>query len=1105
MRTPSKKKAPTAPAGASHDRVVRQKRAPQPQARDGLTSQSPIGALAVHLLTDWTKSAHGLVFIARDEPRAEQLAAILAALEPSCDPMVLPRWPYTARAQSAVPSHAAGRRASVLRRAGEHRKPLILTTPDATLRMVPPRDVFIARKIALARGDVCGIEELQARLAAAGYRSEPRVDGPCELSVQGSVLDVFPAGALGPTRVEFDDGRVARLSAFDPATQRVNSEVDALVADVVSEALWLEQADDAGGDTSRTQPVSIFAYLSEARFVADHAVSERAATYARLLQETSRADQLLAAAGAARSGATESYMSLAAWKSAIESRKTKVLPEGTSDDAAALPRFSRSEKAAADFAKFVQQQIKARRRVVLAAAAPRELTRLAKRLPRQSNLRRIARWSEVARMPRGTIATLRVGLPNGFALFDHDTVVVAAPDVLGSAAAHERTFAYQSDAPDSFDEELRPGDLVLHLDRGLARLTGLEQVAHDDAAAERLRLAFRDASSLVEVGELAKIWRYGGEDKKLALDTADGSSWTKRRKMIDVEIAATARELGAALRERAARRPPRLVAPAAAYERFVMRFPYFLTADQSRAIGDVETDLASGRAMDRLVCGDVGYGKTEIALRAAAIAALCGHQVAVVAPTTVLARQHYENFSQRFGDLGLDLALLSGSCSKAEASAIRAGLSAGRIAIVVGTHAIIAKAIRFKDLALVIVDEEQRFGVREKLRFRELGRQAHLLTLTATPIPRTLQACIVGLRDLSVVATPPTQRVPVRTIEAVFEDALVGGALQYEKRRGGQTIVVCPRIADIAPMTARLHAIAPDLSLEAVHGELPSARIDDVMLRFSAGSVDVLLTTAIVENGLDIPRANTILIYRADRFGLAQLHQLRGRVGRSEHQGFAYLLPEGSASRASDRLSVLTSESDLGAGFRISAHDLAVRGAGDLIGERQAGHIKLLGAELYRHLLDAALRRAADKAAPELRAPQLLIDVTGAVPATYVPQEETRLEIYWRLSKMTDEGQLDDLAEEMTERFGPIPLAMRNLLSLTSLRIACVRKRVDRITAGPRALALEFATRPKRVPAGAAFGGRLAWKAGRLLLQRPTTVRERISLLGRLLQAIEIA
>jgi transcription-repair coupling factor (superfamily II helicase) len=605
----------------------------------------------------------------------------------------------------------------------------------------------------------------------------------------------------------------------------------------------------------------------------------------------------------------------------------------------------------------------------------------------------------------------------------------------------------------------------------------------------------------VPVEEGAKLWRYGADPDAVTLDRLDGSSWEKRRADVDQTLAATARQLIELAREREARTAPVLDPATDRYEKFVSGFPYVETPDQLRAVEAVQADLRSGKPMDRLVVGDVGYGKTEVALRAAAIAALSGKQVAVVAPTTVLVRQHFGEFRRRLGRIGVEVAGLSRLSTAADTKVAKQGLADGSIQVAVGTQMLAGKNVQFADLGLVIIDEEQRFGAADKAKLRALAGGVHVLTLTATPIPRTLQTALVGLQDLSLIATPPARRLPTRTTVSAFAAEPVKAALLRERRRGGQSFVVVPRIEDMAPMAQRLRALVPSLSLREAHGKMPAAELDEAMLAFAAGDGDVLLATNIIEAGLDIPRANTMLVWRADLFGLAQLHQLRGRVGRGKVRGYLMLATEAEAEIAPatlKRLRTLEALDQLGAGFAISARDLDLRGAGELLGEEQAGHMKLIGVGLYQHLLEQAIRTARGEDADAWQA-ELHLGVGGRIPAAWVPEEDVRANLYVRIARLAGEAEAAVLAAELEDRFGTLPEEASRLLAVAAIRRLARDAQVARIDAGPAAIALT----PRSGARISARSHGLEKKDARLLLRRPTEADAgRLEAVRNLLEAI---
>jgi transcription-repair coupling factor (superfamily II helicase) len=682
--------------------------------------------------------------------------------------------------------------------------------------------------------------------------------------------------------------------------------------------------------------------------------------------------------------------------------------------------------------------------------------------------------------------------------------VVAAPDLIGARAA-------AADQPATLpavlaETGLHLGDVVIHEDHGLGVLEGLEATEVAGRPHELLRLAYAGGSHLAAVEELGRIWRYGSEADAVALDKLNGGTWEKRRAEIDAAIAETARGLVALAKEREGLTARAIEPDPAAYERFAARFAFAETPDQARAVEAVIDDLRSGRPMDRLVVGDVGFGKTEVALRAAAAAALAGHQVAIVAPTTVLVRQHVQSFKRRFKGFGIEVAELSRMVSPAEAKRVKAGLADGSIRIAVGTHALAGKDVRFADLALLVVDEEQRFGTAHKAKLRALGEPLHVLTLTATPIPRTLQGALVGLQQVSVLATPPTVRQPIRTQLSPFDEATVRVALLRERERGGQSFVVVPRVEDMEPMAERLAALVPELHVAQAHGRMGAAEIDAAMVAFADGEGDVLLATNIIESGLDVPCANTMLVWRPDRFGLSQLHQLRGRVGRGRRQGQVYLLtdPEHPIPEATrKRLSTLIALDRLGAGFAIAARDLDLRGAGELLGDAQAGHVKLIGIELYQHLLGAALRRARGEPVSDWM-PVLNLELAGWIPADYVPEPEVRIDLYARAARALDPGAVDALADEVEDRFGVPPVPVATLLALARLRALARLAGVERLDAGPAAVALTFhGSHAKAAQRMVKKANDLEWKGERLVHPvRSEAGEARIALVSALLERL---
>ena len=1003
-------------------------------SRSAISSSSPLGMLALHLLDQSRKSGRdGIVFLAENEDRAERLGSILHSLAPSLDVLVFPRL-NTLPFDGLEPSREiAGRRSSVLRRLARTKKPVFLvSTAEAIMERLPLPASWGRLGISLKVGATFAERELQSRLEALGYDLDEEAEYPGTALFHGKTFEIFPGGALGPYRIEHSGGTIRKIAAVDPVEHDIMFEVRELLIDPMSERLAL------GG--KRGQRAALPDYCGRARWIADAGIPLHADSWLGTIEEA-----------AGRKEAEREYLGRGEWKKLA--KRMSVLPRKAAF--AAAPDFSKMAAPRKALRAFVAETQRAGSRLLFVAAVEDDL----RAMERISGIKaeRFADW-DAATSAKSREGALLADFDAGFIGSGRKPlVVVTASDVLGSRAHHPQPMARAWTPAFDHPEVPERGAVVVHLQRGLAVLDGLQTVDMGKGAArEMVRLEFAgDDAALVPPADLALIWPYAGEPGRLTLDKADGSTWWKRRGEAEQEIQVAAKELAKHIAQRRRRRAPKLVAPGAAYERFVARFPYFTTVDQAKAIRDVLDDLASGHPMDRVVCGDVGFGKTEVALRAAAAVALSGKQVAIAVPTTILARQHVATFRRRFAPLGIDVGNLSRAISAPETREIKEALRRGKLKVVVGTQALTSKDVKFANLGLVIVDEEQHFGAAEKTKLSALAKGVHTLWMSATPIPRTLAAGLAGFRDLSVIATPPVHRLPVVTKVAPLSDAAIVAGLLREQRRHGQSFLICPRIQDLEPMLARVRSAAPDLRIVCLHGRLPADEIDDRMMSFVEGEADVLLATNIVESGLDIPRANTIVVCWPEKFGLAQLHQLRGRVGRGGTRAFAYLLSESNSEHSEKRLAVLEEFSKPGAGFAISERDLDLRGAGDLFSERQSGHVQVFGPVLYSHLLKRASEKIEDRAA-DFWVPDLNMPVADMLPTGYVQSEAVRLEIYGRVARCRSEDDLEDLEEETARRFGRLPPAAADFFAAARLRLDCRRRGIVRLDVGPEAVAATF-------------------------------------------------
>ncbi|ODP39498.1 DEAD/DEAH box helicase [Sphingomonas turrisvirgatae] len=989
------------------------------------------------ILSEWL-DREDVVYAAADEQRGMAVAGALAAMAPGSEILFCP-------GSDALPGDAApaspanvGRRVAALRRLrllqADDARPRValVTTGEALAHAYASPTAYEAAPPQVKVGAPLGLSELFEQLDATGYVSDERVDEPGEAALRGQVLDVYPADAQMPCRIEVADGTAVSIRSYDPATQLTIEELAARELGRVAEPV------------SQGEAVALIDHLPGAALAIEPAAEDRRARFLLLAAdaEKRRPDR-----------ANRRVVKDAEWKGAMANRALVQLAQAGDPP----PRFVEAKAPLRAFVKAARAATDDGRRVALLGSA-RDLRFLRGRIAtalKQDPTEAVG-WAAIRSAPPGSILTLEAPVERGFTT--QDVFAVAAADLLGSRAQQHQDDAGPVDLALFGFGDIRIGDVVVHEDHGIGIVAGLEAMPGEggDVPGDAIVLRYAGESSrLVPVAEADRIWRYGGDGDAVTLDKLDGSSWQKRRQSVDAAIAETARGMTALAQARADLSAPVLAPDPGAYERFVAGFPFAETRDQARAIEAVRSDLASGKPMDRLVVGDVGFGKTEVALRAAALAALAGFQVAITAPTTVLARQHLETFRARFEDAGITVEGLSRLSTPAEKKRVKAGLADGSVRIVVGTGAVAGKGVTYKNLALTIIDEEQRFGAADKARLRELGA-GHVLTLSATPIPRTLQSALVGIQQLSVIATPPARRQPIRTSVGAFDEQVVRAALLREASRGGQSFVVVPRIEDMATLTTLLARLVPELDCLQAHGKLPAAEIDETMVRFGTGDGDVLLATNIIEAGLDVPRANTMVIWRADRFGLSQLHQLRGRVGRGSRRGQVLLLTEPDreiAPRTLKRLRTLEAFDRLGAGFAISAQDLDMRGAGDLLGETQAGHMKLIGIDLYQHLLESALRTARGEAVERWQ-PELHLGITGGLPESWIPDPELRVSLYARLARITEPGALDSFEAELEDRFGAVPDEAATLLATARIRIAARALDIRRIDAGPAAIAL---------------------------------------------------
>jgi transcription-repair coupling factor (superfamily II helicase) len=1070
------------------------------------------------LAADLARAAHGsskggrAVAIVADEAAMRALADTIPLFAPEVGVLTVPGWdclPYD-RVSPALAAMAE-RLATLNALQVKQTKPqLVITTVSAaTQRMLTP---FRVRQLTrrIAEGERIEREALVGQLNALGYQRADTVAEHGEYAVRGSLIDLFPAGEELALRLDFFGDEIDSVRRFEPTDQRSTDKVDSFTLIPASEALldadsikrFRSRYRETFGATATQDP--LYQALSEGRRMAgmEHwlpLIEERLETLFDHLGENdlvirdAAADQALDARAEAiadyyqnRVRAMEAepgnyrpleprtlYFSTDEWAGVEADRpihlaspfpepeSNRVIDFGVSQARDFAPERAQQANIYEAVAKHVADLRRSGRKVVLASYTRGARERLSGLLDEHGlKAQKLADSWQEALGSKTQPALLVLPLDHGFTT--PDVAVLTEQDMLGDRLVRRRK---KRKGAAAFLEELAalsPGDLVVHADHGIGRYEGLTQIPVSKVPHDCVALEYARGNKLyVPVENIELLSRYGSESEGVTLDSLGGEGWQRRKARMKERI----REIAGELIKTAALRATRagiIAEPDSSYPAFVDRFPYEETDDQDRAIADVLQDLETGKPMDRLVCGDVGFGKTEVALRAAFVMAMTGKQVALICPTTLLARQHYKNFVERLQGFPLNVGRLSRLVPAAEMKKTKDGIAAGTIDIVIGTHALLAKGIDFKRLGLVIVDEEQHFGVTHKERLKALRADVHVLTLTATPIPRTLQMAMSGLRELSVIQTPPVDRLAVRTYVTPWDGVVLREALLREHYRGGQSFFVVPRIADLPKMEEWLREQVPEVKFVTAHGQMSAGQVEERMSAFYDRKYDVLLSTTIVESGLDIPTANTLIVHRADRFGLAQLYQLRGRVGRSKTRAYAYLTMAADRSiteGAQKRLQVLADLDSLGAGFQLASHDLDIRGAGNLLGDEQSGHIKEVGFELYQSMLEDAIVELKAGGIPQREefTPQISVDAPIMIPETYVPDLDLRMGLYRRLGDLEDRQAIDSFAAEMIDRFGPLPDETANLLKIVEVKLNLKQAMVAKLDIGARGAVVTFA------------------------------------------------
>jgi transcription-repair coupling factor (superfamily II helicase) len=1058
-----------------------------------------------------------LMHVCVDDQRLSTLAEQIAFFAPELEVLRFPAWdclPYDRVSPSAdVLARRLSTLAALNKPTGKPR--LVLATVNAVLQRVVPRETIGKSSFTAAPSQRVNSDALTTFLGSNGFTRSSTVVDPGDFAVRGGIIDIYPPGADNPVRLDFFGDTLESIREFDAQTQRSTVTLKKLSLNPANEVLLSPDAIGrfrtgyaaAFGGLDLNDPLyesvtngrryqgmehwmplfhvhleTLLDYLPDSPISLDQAADESmAARHGQIAEffDARKEAREKGSFGAAPYKPLKSdrlYLGEEEWKQLVADHTTLALSAFESPDSASISFGGRRGRSfAAERAQTAisiydavrihsEEQRKTGKRVLIASWTEGSQERLQTILKDHAlaPLATAATWADASTRDQSIVSLIVLGLEEGFET--SDLVVIAEQDILGDRLV--RKARKNKKAADFLSElsSLSPGDLVVHVDHGIGRFEGLKTIEVQGAPHDCLLLIYAGNDRLfLPVENIELLTRYGAEDNGTQLDRLGGGAWQAKKARLKERIREIAEDLIKTAAARELKAGDILPPPDGAYDEFCARFPYEETEDQLSAIEAVLSDLQKGRPMDRLICGDVGFGKTEVALRSAFVAALNGKQVAVVVPTTLLSRQHFATFTERFKGLPLRIAQASRLVGRKEVELVKEGLANGDVDIVVGTHALLTGNIKFRDLGLLIIDEEQHFGVKHKERLKEMRANVHVLTLTATPIPRTLQLALSGVRELSLITTPPLDRLAVRTYISPFDPIIIRESLLREHFRGGQSFYVVPRISDLTGIGEFLRENVPEVKFRAAHGRMAPTELEDIMSGFYDRKFDVLLSTTIVESGLDIPTANTLIIHRADMFGLAQLYQLRGRVGRSKQRAYALFTtaPDRTMTEAAERrLKVLQSLDSLGAGFTLASHDLDLRGGGNLLGEEQSGNIREVGYELYQTMLEEAVVKM--RTGNELEeaegtwSPQINVGTSVLIPEKFVSDLQVRLGLYRRLADLHEQSDLEAFGAELHDRFGRLPDEVQHLIEVVSIKLLCRAANVANVDAGPKGVVLGF-------------------------------------------------
>ncbi len=1127
-----------------------------------------------YALSELLKCDHDMILhIAVNDRELDTLRQSLAFFAPDAEILCFPAWdcmPYD-RA-SPIPALMAERMrtmAALVNGRPRGKQRVVLTTANAVIQRLPPKELLRRVTLSLRKGDEFKQDDLVKALIQQGYRRAGKAMEPGEFALRGGIIDIVPPtqerqGGNG-VRIDFFGNDIETIKPYDPLTQITSGSLDSIELFPVSEAIVNDESRErfrsryreTFGAVTKDDPLyeaisqgqsypgmehwlplfyehmdTLAEYCGTPLITMDNEVQAAMAERWESILDYYRArTEALGVASKKNSFAAgaiyhplppeDCFLMEANWE-VVAARYPRVMfatfAEAAPAEAGMNLRPTMPFSQGGDVTPFDQLKERVKiaatqgKNTLLACFTNGSCERLSALLSERGfHCVRVERWQDARGVKGSSIGLIVLPLENGFET--ERTLILSEQDVLGERIARttrkkKKTEMFMEEAA-NFAE----GELVVHREHGIGRFEGLVTLTVSGASHDCLKLIYADDDKLfLPVENIEMVTRFGLEEENVKLDKLGGASWQARKARLKERITLAAEALLKTAALRQIQTGTVIDTPTGTYDDFCARFPYAETEDQQRAIDEVLEDLHSGRPMDRLICGDVGFGKTEVALRAAFVVACnedslppcggglgrgetlndsdCGSsppslpsptrgegklQVALIVPTTLLARQHYRNFSKRFEGFPVTVRQLSRMVNAKEQKETQAMLASGDVDIVIGTHALLAKGVEFKNLGLLIVDEEQHFGVAQKEKLKSLKSNIHVLTLSATPIPRTLQMALTGVRDLSLITTPPVDRLAIRSFVIPFDPVVLREALMREKHRGGKSFVVTPRIKDIADVKAQLASLVPELHVGVAHGQMPPTQLEEVMNHFFDGKFDILLSTAIIESGLDIESANTMIIHNAHLFGLGQLYQMRGRVGRGKVRAYAYfLLPHYRqlSKNATRRLEVMQTLDTLGAGFTLASHDMDIRGFGNLVGEEQSGHIREVGIELYQQMLEeavAALKAAGDQRSATSEAstdrrpltatdfsPAINLGLSVLIPETYVDDLPLRLGLYRRVASLASEAEIDSFAAELTDRFGDMPEEVKTLIAVLGIKILCKKAEIGRIDIGPKGAVLTF-------------------------------------------------